>query len=358
MAKNNNPISTGNLEVTPKGLKQLLHAIAETNKGLKLHRQLVLYVASAPGVGKSSIIGAFAEETERHFTDIRLAYAAPTDVRGFPMVEEVRGKKVMSFAFPSEYPRDPNGVLLLDEFSCAPRATQLAALQLLLDKKVGEYEVPDNTVLVLAGNRAIDRANVERLSSAIVNRVVQVTLRVDLDEWNSWAIDAQLDPKLIAFIRFRADLLNDFDAKTWDGESGFASPRSWEAVSNIIKGASFNALPKELKSALIYGAVGAPAGVQFSAFLDLFGKLPDIDAMIKAPTKGEIPTEPDVKLAMIAAIAPKITKDNVGNVLILTDRMPKEFQVLGLKMAMKRDPSIMSTKEGTTWLQANSKDLI
>lgn len=353
-----NTVSTGNIEVTPKGLKELLHVMAETNKGLPLHRQLVLYVASAPGVGKSSLIGAFAQETDRHFTDIRLAYAAPTDVRGFPMVEEVMGKKVMSFAFPSEYPRDPNGVLLLDEFSCAPRATQLAALQLILDKKVGEYTVPDNTLLVLAGNRAIDRANVERLSSAIVNRIVQVTLRVDLDEWNNWAIDSRLDPKLIAFIRFRADLLNDFNAQTWDGEQGFASPRSWEAVSNIIKGPTFGSLSKELRSALIYGAVGQAAGVQFVAFLDLFGKLPDIDAMIKAPTKGEIPKEPDVKLAMIAAIAPKITKENIGNVLVLTDRFEKEFQVLGLKMAMRRDPSIMSTNEGTTWLQANSKDLI
>lgn len=356
MSKNSAP--TTNIEVTPKGLNKLLHVIADTNKGLPLHRQLVLYVASAPGIGKSSLIGAFANETGRHFTDIRLAYAQPTDVRGFPMVEEVDGKKVMTFAFPAEYPRTPDGVLLLDEFSCAPRATQLAALQLLLDKKVGEYTVPDNTVLVLAGNRAIDRANVERLSSAIVNRVVQVTLRADLDEWNSWAIDSQLDPKLIAFMRFRPDLLSDFNASTWDGDSAFASPRSWEAASNLIKSKSFETVTKDLRSALIYGTVGQAAGAQFTAFLDLFGKLPDIDAMIKSPKSGEIPSEPDVKLAMIAAIAPKITKENIGNVLILTDRFPKEFQVLGLKMAMKRDASLLSTKEGTTWLQANSKDLI
>lgn len=346
------------VEVSPSGLRKIIHTIIATNATLPANQQLVPYVMSAPGNGKSTIIADVARETGRHFHDIRLAYSSPVDLMGLPMLsQDEDGKNEMDFAIPAHYPKKPNSVLLLDEFSASSRATQLAALQLLLDKRVGKYEVPDNTLMVLAGNRPIDRAGIERLSSAVINRIVQITLKTDADAWFDWAINSQVDPRVLAFIKFRPDLLSDFNASTWDGDDGFASPRSWTMVSNMLTKGNVDTLPKDLRMAMIQGAIGQGAGTEFGSFIDIYLSLPDIDAMIKDPTSGSIPSEPSVKLAMVAAIAPKTTKENIGNVLTLLDRLPMEFAVLGIKITMRRDASVMATKEGSSWITKNAKNL-
>lgn len=345
-------------QVTPKQLPAILASIRNTNKDLPPNQQLVPFIMSAPGVGKSSICEAFAKANNLHFTDIRLAYAAPTDVRGFPMVAEKDGHQRMEFAYPAEYPTTPHGVLLLDEFSCATRQTQLAALQLLLDKKVGDYKVPDDILIIVAGNRAKDRAHVERLSSAVINRIVQIELRVDLDEWSEYACNTAADPRMIAFVRFRPDCLSDFDAANWNGDDGFASPRSIMMVSNLLKGEERGEkLPFSLRAALIHGMVGPKAGSEIVAFLKIYESLPDVDAMLKKPKEAQIPGEPSILWALIAALAPRANDKNMDKIIELTDRCPKEFQVLCIKMIMKRDAKLMSTSSGNAWILKNAKDL-
>lgn len=340
------------LEVDAKGALELMRMIARANKDLPANRQRVLMLESAPGVGKSSICAQFAKEEGRDFKDIRLAYAAPTDVRGFPIVNK-NGK--MDFAPPADYPTEPHSLLLLDEITVAPKATQAAALQLVLDKKVGDYEVPADTLIVLAGNRAKDRTGAERMGSALVNRVVRVTLKPDLDTWFDWAIKAKVDPRVIAFIKFRPNFLSEFGAD-WNGEDAFASPRSWECVSDLLNG-GLDMLGKDLRMAALQGSVGPGAGIEFGGFLDCFTRLPDIDAMIKKPQSGTIPTEPSVLLAMVASIASKTNVGNIANVLELTDRIEREFQVLAIKIVMKREPAVMSVPAGSAWISKHAKDL-
>lgn len=350
--------------VTAAQIPMILGSIAEANRNLPPNQQLVPYLMSAPGVGKSSTVAAFAEKTGRHFTDIRLAYSAPTDVRGFPIVEDAvdssgqpTGKKLMNFAHPAEFPTKPGGVLMLDEFSCAARQTQVAALQLVLDKKVGDYVVPDDTLIVLAGNRPQDRAHTERLSSAVVNRIIQITVEVNLDAWVNYAFDVGADARVIAFLKFRPDLLSDFNGSEWNGDDGFGSPRSWMMISNLLKSPSTDALPYNLRTTLFQGTVGPAAGIQFGAFIKNYESLPDVDKMLKDPDNAVMPTEPSVMWALVAAIAPRADVKNIGNVLKLTDRMRKEFQVLCVKLVVKRDKAVLATPEGSEWLASNAKDL-
>lgn len=357
--------STGNkVTVTAAQIPFILGSIAAANLTLPPNQQLVPYLMSAPGVGKSSVCAAFAEKEGRHFTDVRLAYSAPTDVRGFPITEDVlckegkpTGKKLMNFAHPAEFPTKPHGVFLLDEFSCAPRQTQVAALQLILDKKVGDYTVPDDTLMILAGNRPEDRAHVERLSSAVINRIIQITVEVNLDAFINHAFDVGADARVIAFLKFRPDLLSDFNSATWNGDDGFGSPRSWMMISNLLKSPSTDKLPYNLRTVLFQGTVGPGAGIEFGAFIRNYEQLPDIDAMLKNPSTAKMPTEPSIMWAMVAALAPRADVKNIDNILELTNRMSMEFQVLTIKLVAKRDASIMSTKAGSEWIKKNAKNL-
>ena len=340
-----------NITIAPSQLSGLLDIVNAANKGKPPERQRVLFIASAPGIGKSSIIRDWSIKQKRKFHDIRLAYAAPTDVRGFPMINS---DGLMSFAPSAEYPSDAGGVLFLDEFTCAARQTQLAALQLILDKSVGDYKVPDDTLIVLAGNRSVDRAHVERLSSAVVNRIIQVTLAPSVDGWIDWAAGAGVDPRIIAFIKFRPDLLNDFDAAKWDGASAFATPRSWEAVSDLLPETSNN----DLRAALIHGTVGGGAGTEFNAFLMTMDTLPDIDKMLEDPDNCDMPTaKPDVQLALAAGLVSRCTPEKIGAVIRLSDRIPKEFQCLTIKCGLKQHPETYKSPEIARFVAANAKNL-
>lgn len=340
-------------QITVAQLPEILTVISESNKRLPLNRQAVLYIASPPGIGKSSITEAWSLANGRNFHDIRLAYAAPTDVRGFPQISEA-GQMV--FAPPADLPYKPHSTLLMDELTAAPRETRNAALQLFLDKRIGDYVLPDDTLIVACGNRAIDRAHCDKLSSALINRVIQVELACPYREWISYAVGADISPLVIAFIMFRPDLLHSFDAAKWDGNDGFGSPRSWEQVSNILAAVGPDAQVGPLAEAMIHGAIGSGAGTEFCAFLHTHSKLPDVDDMLKNPTKCKMPEDTDIVLALVAALVSRADASNAGAIVQLTNRIPKEFQVLCIKLIYTRsagNSAITAHPDMVKWIVAN-----
>ena len=308
---------------------------------------------SAPGIGKSSIIAAFAASHNLPFKDTRLAYASPTDVRGFPFLADNNGVKTMEFAAPSDYPTQDGTVWALDEFSCASRQTQNASLQLLLEGRIGEYVCPKDTFIVLAGNRAQDKAHVEKLSAAVINRICLITLRPDLDDWTNWAINNEIDPRVIAFLRFRPGLLSDFDAPTWDSASGFASPRSWEFASRVMASEP----PATIRLALLNGLLGQGAATEFSAFLNVFSKVPSIDAILADPERAAVPRKPDEVYAVAAGLAVRLSKDNIDRGILYMERLSKDFQVFIMRLAGRRDSAIIQSASGLKWFAAN-KDIL
>ena len=313
---------------------------------------LVPIVLSSPGIGKSSLAKQYADSIGYNFIDTRLAYSAPTDIKGFPMINRETNK--MEFAIPAEYPTTPRNVWCLDEFPCAGKQVQNGSLQLTLDKRVGDYVVPDDTLIMLAGNSQADRVHVEKLSSAVCNRLMFVYLAPDLDDWSNWALENGIDVRMVAFLRFRPDLLHNFDAKKWDGESGFASPRSWASAARLIE----QEPPASLRLAMLEGLLGAGAAAELNGFLSIYEALPSIDGVLLDPKGSPVPKDPSARYAVCAALANRATKGNFGRIAQYVSRLPKEFEVFGVRLVYKMKKEVASTTEFISWATDNREVLL
>ena len=258
-----------------------------------------LMVWGAPGLGKSSVIRGIADEMGIDFIDVRLAQREPVDVRGLPVPDRENNK--VDWMVSGEWPRDGRGILLFDELTAADRSLQVAAYELILDRRLGDlYKVPDGWYICAAGNRVEDAAVSTTMSSALANRFMHVELGEDVESWAHWANLHNIHPSVTGFLRFRPECL--FRQKDENLERGWPTPRAWERV-NIMMGI----VPEddeELLRKLVYGLVGHRAGMEFIEFHKLNASFDDIRKMMLNPSVPvSIPQKVDRKYAMCAAMA-------------------------------------------------------
>ena len=194
-------------------------------------QKLPVFIWGAPGIGKSSIVKAIAKEQELEFLDLRLSLLDPTDLKGIPFFNAETNEGV--WAKPSFLPSNPDskGILFLDEINTAPPAVQASAYQLILDRKVGEYELPEGWSIIAAGNRENDRGVVYKMPPPLANRFVHFEMEVDFDDWKAWAYSAKIDASIIGYLAYDKSMLFTFDATS--NEKSFATPRSWEYVDSL-----------------------------------------------------------------------------------------------------------------------------
>ena len=220
----------------------------------------------------------------------------PTDLRGIPFRVENRVEWSVPSLLPDAERHGERGILFLDEISSAPPTVTAAAYQLILDRRLGDYRVPDGWAIFAAGNRHGDRGVTYVMPAPLANRFTHYEVEPHLDDWVAWAHRARLDERVIAFLRFRPDLLFDFDASR--DPVAFASPRSWEYAHRAL--AKFGDDPTLLTEAL-QACVGAAAGVELKAFVDHMSELPDLDAIVEGREAG-VPRAIDLQYGVAAAI--------------------------------------------------------
>lgn len=294
-------------------------------------------VVSSPGLGKSNITSQVADSLNMQFTDVRAAQLDPVDLRGLPSLRD--GRTVWNP--PVFMPTSGKGLLFLDELTSAPPLVQAALYQLILDRRLGEYTLPDDWAIIAAGNLETDGAVVTKMSSALANRFVHLELEADVQDWCKWAVGANIHPAVIAFIRYRPDLLHQHDRKA----KAYPTPRSWEFVSEI----SHQEPNKSIEHALISGSVGDSAAIEYTAYLRLYRELPNIDGILLNPKAGEVPTNPATLYAVSAALARMATVGNIGRVMQYLDRLPVEYSVMAIRDAVTRDATLAATNEFTRW---------
>jgi hypothetical protein len=301
-----------------------------------------VFVWGPPGVGKSAIVKQLAEALMVRLQDVRALLLDPVDLRGLPFLGTDGRSK---WATPEFLPQDGSGILFLDELNAAPAMVQASCYQLVLDRKLGEYTLPEGWAIIAAGNRDSDRGVTTRMPTPLRNRFVHLEFEVDMQDWSEWAIQAGIRPEVIAFLRFRPELISAFDRDA----HAFPSPRSWESVSHILDSQPNPVIEHEI----IAGAVGTGAVTEFSAFLRMFRELPNIDAILLNPTQEPVPENAAAQYAVASALARCASDINFDRICLYVNRLPTEFRVLCMRDATLREPGIRCTAGYTQWAVEN-----
>ena len=235
------------------------------------------------GIGKSELIAGIAAEMGGLTIDLRMATMEPTDLRGIPYFNKDTG--TMCWAPPVELPSKelaaqyPIVVLFLDEMNSAAPAVQAAAYQLVLNRRVGTYILPDNVVIVAAGNRETDKGVTYRMPAPLANRFVHLEMRVDFDSWHTWAVEHRINKDVVGFISFAKQSLFDFDPRS--PSRSFATPRSWTFVSELLEEGDNDATMTDL----VAGSVGEGLAVKFMAHRKIAGQMPDPTDILNGKVK-------------------------------------------------------------------------
>jgi hypothetical protein len=316
--------------------------VSRALKALVVRERQPVFLWGTPGIGKSAVIHQLAVELAIPLRDIRALLLDPVDLRGLPFLGNDGRSK---WATPDFLPQDGEGILFLDELNAAPAMVQASCYQLVLDRKLGEYILPEGWAIVAAGNRDSDRAGTTRMPTPLRNRFVHLDFEVDVQEWSEWAISAGIRPEVIAFIRFRPQLLSSFDRDA----NAFPSPRSWEFVSRIVNSRPDQAAEYELFA----GAVESGAATEFSAFLRMFRELPNIDAILLNPAGEPVPENAAAQYAVASALARCASDSNFDRICQYVKRMPTEFSVLCVRDASVYSPAIRSTAAYVKWAVEN-----
>jgi len=306
---------------------------------------LPAFIWGAPGIGKSSVVEQVAAARKTDLIDLRVVLLDPVDLRGLPHIDVKT--KTTEWMTPSFLPTKGKGILFLDELNAAPAMVQNACLQLVLNRKLGEYTLPTGWYICAAGNRDTDGALVQRMSSALKSRFIHLQFDADVNAWCAWGALNGIAPEIIAFLRFRPELLHKY---TKD-QNAFPCPRTWEYASRLLR------VDPQGDYQLLQGTIGEAAAVEFSGFLRMYRDMVSPDAIVANPDGVPVPTSPGTLYAVATALSHFATAANLKSVTRFLARVPKEYSVLCINDATTRDPKLKSTAAYTQWGVLNAESL-
>jgi len=319
-------------QVGPKGAKKSIRF------AIKKRRPVFLW--GPPGIGKSDIVKQIGEDAGREVIDVRLALWEPTDIKGIPYYNADQGKMV--WAPPAELPTNPEStaIIFLDELNSAPPAVQAAAYQLILNRRVGTYELPKGVDVVAAGNREGDRGVTYRMPAPLANRFIHLEAKVDFDDFQEWAVMNAVHPEVLGYVGFAKQDLYDFDPKS--PSKAFATPRSWVFVSDLLKDEDCDV---DTLHNLVAGAVGDGLAVKFMAHRKIAGKLPKaediLDGKVKELQVKEVSAMYSLTVSLCYELKDRADKkakgwDSMADNFFryMMDCFPTELVVMGAKTAL------------------------
>ena len=307
------------------------------------NKQRPIFIWGAPGIGKSDIIHQIGEQLDALVIDVRLSLWEPTDIKGIPYY--AANDNCMKWAPPAELPtaqmakKHKKIILFLDEMNSAAPAVQAAAYQLILNRRVGQYELPDNVLIVAAGNRDADKGVTYRMPAPLANRFVHLELKVDFDDWFAWATENKIHTDVVGYLTFAKKDLYDFDPKS--PSRSFATPRSWSFVSELLEDDD----DENTTTDLVSGAVGEGLAVKFMAHRKMASQLPNPSDILVGKVKELKTKEISAMYSLTVSLCYELKEscdkndkkfdDKVNNFLrFAMDNFDTELVVMGIKLAL------------------------
>ena len=303
-----------------------------------------VFLWGPPGIGKSDIVAQVTNEfSNSHLIDIRLSLWDPTDIKGIPYFDSTNVKMV--WGAPSELPDEEmaaqydNIVVFFDEMNSAAPAVQAAAYQLILNRRVGQYKLPDNVIIVAAGNREADKGVTYRMPSPLANRFIHIEMAVEFDDWFQWAVDNNQHKDVVGYLTFAKKDLYDFDPKS--ASRSFATPRSWAFVSELLD----DELDEGTTTELVSGSVGEGLGVKFMAHRKVAASMPNPTDILAGKVKEMTGKEISAMYSLTVSLCYELKEacdrgdkkfdEKVNNFLrFAMDNFDTELVVMGIKLAL------------------------
>jgi hypothetical protein len=336
------------------------------NKHLPIKSVPSVMLWGPPGVGKSQAVRQLAEGIGANtgkrvtVTDVRLLLFNPIDLRGIPTANAE--KTLAVWLKPQIFQMDESfgvvNILFLDELSAAPQSVQAAAYQITLDRVVGEHRLPENCIVIAAGNRTTDKSVAFKMPKALANRVMHIEVEGSFDSWREWAVRNGINEKVVGFLSFRRDYLMGFDAASDD--LAFATPRSWEMVSNLLNTVSDDV---DKMYSMIAGLVGCGVAVELRTWAAVYNQLPSVKDIFERK-RPPLPKSSDAMYALISSMVAyaREHKDDmrlIANSIEYADRMPPDFSTVLMKDYLYIEKGyrerLMRVPEFAKWLRTKGR---
>lgn len=311
-------------------------------------------IKGKPGIGKSDIVAQSSRNAKAKLIISHPVVSDPTDYKGLPFAGPDGVAHFMPFGELNELiEAKEKTVFFLDDLGQAPASVQAACMQLILARRINGHKVSDKVTFIAATNRREDKAAVSGILEPVKSRFSSIVeLDVDTEDWVKWAIQNDMPVELIAFVRFRPQMIEDF--KPTKDIINSPSPRT---IANVGK-LQNKGLMKSLEFEVIKGAAGEAFASEYIPFLKLYRELPTVDEIILNPKNARIPEDAGAKFAISSALAAKINEQNIEPVIQYLDRLPPELGVSSMKDALVRNANIAKTKSFISWASENSAILM
>lgn len=320
----------------------------------------MLHIQGKPGVGKSSISVAIAEEMNLIHIPFCVNAREPVDLNGYPIHENGRARYVPFREIPLDgldtVPKGKNGWLIdLEEIDQADPSMQKALHRFILERAVGEYKLHPKVFLIGSGNRPEDRAHASVMSSALQSRMNHITLDSNVAVTSIYGVQKGWSPLVIGYINFRVSNLNNFNGQTTVGS--YACERNWERVSKMLKIWEKANQKLETKGEELSGMLGESAALDFIAFAEIKDSLITIPEILADPLGVDIPYNAGALYAITASLCSELEEKDFKKAYSFINRIPLEYQILGFRSILSRFPKLINSTEINIWTRENGDAL-
>lgn len=328
-----------------------------------LKANLVPFLSSSPGLGKSAAVRQLAKRFNLKLIDVRLAQEDPTCLSGFPTVVDGRSTYAPPVRFPLQGDPIPEGysgfLLFFDEINSAPRSVVSAAYKIVLDRMIGQEYLHDKVRIIAAGNLSTDNAIVNDMGTAMRSRMVHIHVTTHAKNWLDYVAKAGFDTRVVSYLNYQSSKINNFKGFEGSSDETFACERTWEFVSKTLK-ANYpdetKPIPQEVAT-LLAGTVGSCA-YEFVTYTEAFKDLPTIHEVLANPSKCMLPDAPAVRYLMTGMLVGNATMDNVDLITEYVERFPKEFAMIFIKLLWGKGDKFLNSKRVNKLLDSVADILI
>lgn len=315
----------------------------------------VLMIWGPPGCGKTESVAQIADEYDAVLVPIHLGQYDTVDLKGFPHIVDGHmawaPPVTMPFVGNDAFPDDRPILLFLDELNAARPAVFAVAYQLIQERRIGEHVLKPNVRIVAAGNREGDKGVVNTMPTPLSSRMTHIEVVMDHETWINHHLGSGGDPIFAAFFMYRPGLICTFDPSR--PAKAFGVFRTWTASTRYYK----SKMSYQQKVAAITGTVGDGEAAEFFGFVDIVDKMPDLDDILKSPSKAPMPDGVGMSYAVSVSLSAKMDAKEpklLSAIDTYLRRLAPEFHACAWTLAARRTPFILTTPEGAAFCKEHN----